>query len=270
MKKFNFHNVITYINPSGVRCQHSHFSINSVSRFAAKKVLKRVGIEFTSVDRVQAFTNDGNFIEATETTTKMNQIERLKQENERLLEEIKRLREDNRKVNEDFQKVVVQRDEMWDKVDAIQKKCDDLSSRLEKAQSVIDGTREDLHQRRIADWYPEGEHYAAARMSEDMRLIGNSLAAVDLGIPTESDPSDIEEDPIHNPDHVTEWGADEGYRLLFESEVILGYYPIPLAEIELLHSNGEWESESHGNYQGYTYRTKLTPEQLAKARKGAK
>lgn len=47
---------------------------------------------------------------------------------------------------------------------------------LSRAESFIDGIREELHQRRVCDWYPEGAHNAAAQMSEDMRLIGNACA----------------------------------------------------------------------------------------------
>lgn len=50
----------------------------------------------------------------------------------------------------------------------------------EDAQAILDGVREELHQRRVADWHPEGANSAALQMSEDMRLIGNRLAEIDL------------------------------------------------------------------------------------------
>lgn len=56
----------------------------------------------------------------------------------------------------------------------------DLLDALEKAQEIINEIREDLHSRRVADWFPEGAHNAANSMSEDMRLIGNRLADVDF------------------------------------------------------------------------------------------
>lgn len=55
-----------------------------------------------------------------------------------------------------------------------------LLEALKDAQATIDATREELHQRRVADWYPEGAHNAAEQMSEDMRLIGNGLVTVDF------------------------------------------------------------------------------------------
>lgn len=55
-----------------------------------------------------------------------------------------------------------------------------MDDAIETAQEEIDKTREALHQRRVADWHPEGAHNAAAQMSEDMRLLGNHLADVDI------------------------------------------------------------------------------------------
>jgi hypothetical protein len=56
----------------------------------------------------------------------------------------------------------------------------ELLEALKEAQDVIYGLRQDLHHRRIADWYPEGAHNAAESMSEDMRLLGNHLVGVDF------------------------------------------------------------------------------------------
>lgn len=50
---------------------------------------------------------------------------------------------------------------------------------LEEAETFIDGLRQDLFSRRVADWYPEGAHNAAEAMSEDMRLLGNACAGFD-------------------------------------------------------------------------------------------
>lgn len=153
----------------------------------------------------------------------MIQIETLKAENASLIEEVKRLREENKKVNEDFQKVVAQRDEMWEKVDAIQRKLD----------------------------------HAIALMEQ--RVIEKTLPA-------------IPDDEIHNPDNVTEWGADEGYRLLFKSEVPGGNW-LNHPSIDGIEGYGEsrgWMPRMTGVDILSTYRTKLTPEQLAHARKWAK
>ncbi len=54
-----------------------------------------------------------------------------------------------------------------------------LLAELQRAQDFIDGIRQELHQRRVADWYPEGAHNAAEQMSEDMRLLGNACADFD-------------------------------------------------------------------------------------------
>ena len=48
-----------------------------------------------------------------------------------------------------------------------------LQAERDRAVEIIDWAREELHQRRVADWFPEGAHNAAEQMSEDMRLIGN-------------------------------------------------------------------------------------------------
>ncbi|MEN1996850.1 hypothetical protein [Stenotrophomonas bentonitica] len=55
----------------------------------------------------------------------------------------------------------------------------ELLAELQRAQDFIDGIRQELHQRRVADWYPEGAHNAAEQMSEDMRLLGNACADFD-------------------------------------------------------------------------------------------
>lgn len=55
----------------------------------------------------------------------------------------------------------------------------ELLAELQRAQDFIDGIRQELHQRRVADWYPEGVHNAAEQMSEDMRLLGNACADFD-------------------------------------------------------------------------------------------
>lgn len=51
-----------------------------------------------------------------------------------------------------------------------------LLADLDAAVTFIDDLRQDLHSRRVADWYPEGAHNAAEAMSEDMRLLGNRCA----------------------------------------------------------------------------------------------
>ncbi len=54
-----------------------------------------------------------------------------------------------------------------------------LLADLDAAVAFIDDLRQDLHSRRIADWYPEGAHNAASSMSEDMRQLGNRCADFD-------------------------------------------------------------------------------------------
>lgn len=160
----------------------------------------------------------------------MSTIERLKVENASLLEEVKRLREENRKVNEDFQKVVAQRDEMWEKVDAIQRKLDQAIAMMEKL--VIEKTLPSLPDN--GDSLPDSE--------------------------------------VHNPDNVTKWGARAGYRLLFKSEVPGGDWWVhpEIDEIEGYDEYSGWMPRMTGVDIRSTYRTKLTPEQLAHARKWAK
>lgn len=51
--------------------------------------------------------------------------------------------------------------------------------RVAECLRFIDGVRDDLHNRRTADWFPEGAHDAATSMSEDMRLIGNACTEFD-------------------------------------------------------------------------------------------
>jgi len=51
-----------------------------------------------------------------------------------------------------------------------------LLADLDAAVAFIDDLRQDLHSRRVADWYPEGAHNAAEAMSEDMRRLGNRCA----------------------------------------------------------------------------------------------
>lgn len=51
-----------------------------------------------------------------------------------------------------------------------------LTRERDSALAFIDGVREDLHQLRCTDWFPEGSNNAALSMSENMRLIGNSCA----------------------------------------------------------------------------------------------
>ncbi|HEY8331537.1 MAG TPA: hypothetical protein VIO83_09455 [Pseudomonas sp.] len=55
----------------------------------------------------------------------------------------------------------------------------ELLAELQRAQEFIDSIRQELHQRRVADWYPEGAHNAADQMSADMRLLGNTCADFD-------------------------------------------------------------------------------------------
>lgn len=55
----------------------------------------------------------------------------------------------------------------------------ELVEALDEAATFIDQVRQDLLHERIADWYPEGAHNAAAHMSETMRLIGNRCADFD-------------------------------------------------------------------------------------------
>jgi hypothetical protein len=59
--------------------------------------------------------------------------------------------------------------------------ADGLAAELEAAHAFIDEVRQDLHHKRVADWYPEGAHNAASSMSEDMRLIGNACADFPVG-----------------------------------------------------------------------------------------
>jgi len=55
-----------------------------------------------------------------------------------------------------------------------------LLKELLRAQEFIDGLMQELHGRRISDWYPEGANNAALSMSEDMRLLGNACADFDV------------------------------------------------------------------------------------------
>lgn len=55
----------------------------------------------------------------------------------------------------------------------------DLLEALQNANAFIEGLQDDLHKRRVADWYPEGANNAALQMSEDMRLLGNECANFD-------------------------------------------------------------------------------------------
>jgi len=57
----------------------------------------------------------------------------------------------------------------------------ELLEALIKALDFIEGIGSDLHNRRTADWYPEGANNAAISMSEDMRLLGNACADFDIG-----------------------------------------------------------------------------------------
>jgi len=56
---------------------------------------------------------------------------------------------------------------------------DRLIGELRLAEQFIEQVGNDLHNRRCADWYPEGAHNAAEAMSEDMRLIGNDCMGFD-------------------------------------------------------------------------------------------
>lgn len=53
------------------------------------------------------------------------------------------------------------------------------AARIAELEAFIAGVGNDLLQRRVADWYPEGAHNAASAMSEDMRLIGNACIDID-------------------------------------------------------------------------------------------
>lgn len=55
----------------------------------------------------------------------------------------------------------------------------ELLEALQNANAFIEGLQDDLHKRRVADWYPEGANNAALQMSEDMRLLGNACANFD-------------------------------------------------------------------------------------------
>lgn len=61
--------------------------------------------------------------------------------------------------------------------------------RVGECLTFIDGIRDELHNRRTADWFPEGAHNAAAQMSEDMRLLGNACADFDPYTLTGADPT---------------------------------------------------------------------------------
>jgi hypothetical protein len=64
-------------------------------------------------------------------------------------------------------------------VDALQGEVSRLRAQLDASMKFIDGLGADLHNRRTADWYPEGAHDAATSMSEDMRLLGNACSDFD-------------------------------------------------------------------------------------------
>ena len=65
---------------------------------------------------------------------------------------------------------------MTDARNAEAERADAAERRVAECLKFIDGVRDDLHNRRTADWSPEGAHDAATSMSEDMRLIGNACA----------------------------------------------------------------------------------------------
>jgi hypothetical protein len=72
------------------------------------------------------------------------------------------------------------------------------------ALEFIDDLRQDLHSRRVADWYPEGAHNAAAAMSEDMRLLGNRCA--DFEVVGNAEPAQL---PLLARS-LSEWHEDDG------------------------------------------------------------
>lgn len=51
-----------------------------------------------------------------------------------------------------------------------------LLEALKRAEEFIENMQAELHNRRVADWYPEGANNAALQMSENMRLLGNACA----------------------------------------------------------------------------------------------
>lgn len=72
--------------------------------------------------------------------------------------------------------------------------------------------------------------------------------------------------PEHNPDHLTpeQIGTSEGWRLLNEDEYI--YKPPTAGSLERM-EKGRWVSGNFiGSDTGWTYRTKLSPAELRKAR----
>lgn len=69
------------------------------------------------------------------------------------------------------------------------RRADAAERRVGECLKFIDGIRDELHNRRTADWYPEGAHNAAAQMSEDMRLLGNACADFDPYTLTGADPT---------------------------------------------------------------------------------
>lgn len=50
-----------------------------------------------------------------------------------------------------------------------------LANRVDELTGVISDAIDRLQHRRVADYYPEGANNAAQQMSEDMRLLANSL-----------------------------------------------------------------------------------------------
>ena len=75
---------------------------------------------------------------------------------------------------------------------ALKKRADEADAaerRVGECLTFIDGIRDELHNRRTADWFPEGAHNAAAQMSEDMRLLGNACADFDPYTLTGADPT---------------------------------------------------------------------------------
>ena len=72
------------------------------------------------------------------------------------------------------------------------------------ALEFIDDLRQELHHRRVSDWYPEGAHNAAASMSEDMRLLGNLCADF-----VADDAESAAQTPLLAR-HISEWHEEDG------------------------------------------------------------
>lgn len=112
---------------------------------------------------------------------------------------------------------------------------------------------------------------AIRRHAHDLELIGEVELANDLYVWAKALTNEVQPEPSpkpHNPDGLTPEQVDvaDGWRLLDEDE-ILPYPQRRLVDIQIWYltwDTGPWQ----GSIKTQTYRTKLSREALAEARKG--